>query len=184
MGDRRSARPTAGPSNRPEAQRSSDPKLSRQKHWPFVASFVGGWVQMGQDELKAMCEATYNMPPPCPIDPAILFDLLRIRRLVDDAADLIRREQESQSSPFGRETLGSGIRARLRGQACQKLSEAYRINETLCSMAMTFRSSLDEVSARVVKENPANVDAKYVQVFYEKIPRNTLAASTTLEPLN
>ncbi|KAM3566117.1 hypothetical protein ARSEF4850_000942 [Beauveria asiatica] len=159
MGDRRSARPTAGPANRPEAQRSSDPKLSRQKHWPFVASFVGGWVQMGQDELKAMCEATYNMPPPYPIDPAILFDLLRIRRLVDDAADLIRREQESQSSPFGRETLGSGIRARLRGQACQKLSEAYRINETLCSMAMTFRSSLDQVSARVVKENPANVDA-------------------------
>ncbi|KAM3514389.1 hypothetical protein MY11210_001943 [Beauveria gryllotalpidicola] len=184
MGDRRSAPPTAGPSNPLGEQRMLEPMLSRQKHWPFAPSFVGEWVNVPLDHLKAICEATYNMPPPCPIDPAIMFDLLRIRRLVDDAADGARQEQESRSSPFSRETLGSGIRARFREQACRKLSEAYRIDETICSVAMMYASNLEELSAQVVKKNPANVDAKYVHVFYEKITRNTLAASTTLEPLN
>ncbi|KAM3523277.1 hypothetical protein NHJ13051_005189 [Beauveria bassiana] len=174
MADRRSARPTAGPSNPPEAQRISEPKLSRQKHWPFMACFIGGWVQTKQEQLEAICEATYNMPPPCPIDPAILFDMLRIRRLVDDAASDVEREEEGQSSPFSRETLGSGIRARLRRQACQKLSEAYRIDELVCSMAMLrCAPSLEEVSSRVVKENPANVDANHAQHSesqYEEIP--------------
>ena len=40
----------------------------------------------------------YNTPRPRPIDPAVFFDLVKIRRLVDDATDLAVRATSGVAS--------------------------------------------------------------------------------------
>ncbi|KAI9010675.1 hypothetical protein DFJ74DRAFT_685311 [Hyaloraphidium curvatum] len=140
-----------------------------------------------------------------PLDPVIFKSLVAIRKLVDDASELVIKAAGggASSNPLGISsgggTLGSGggsshgsgsrvsglRQHRFRELAVQKLARAYRIDEVATSvLTMQGASALDDVASKVLKRSPQNLDALYVHFFHEKIPSRMLAASTTTEALD
>ncbi|KAK4034360.1 hypothetical protein C8A01DRAFT_49252 [Parachaetomium inaequale] len=182
--------------------------ICRNKHWRYISSFHGPWLQLPPEILETIANANYNTPRPRPIDPAVFFDLVKIRRLVDEATNLAVRAASGVASIGQRGLTGAshhaaalgfgfGLRQppqtklsperkhRMREQATQKLMEAYRLDEIACSVAtMQSASSLEEVASLVLQRNPQDPDAKYVHFFHEKIPSRQLAECTSLTPLN
>jgi len=147
------------------------------------------------------------------VDPATLFDLVQIRRMVDDATDLAVRaangttssalcnSQNASNGLFGggsAAALGLGLgggranaklsrerRHRMREHATQKLSHAYHLDEIAASVAtMQSASALEDVAMHVLTRNKDDPDATYVHFFHEKIPSRSLAECTSLAPLN
>lgn len=173
------------------------------RHWRYISSFHGPWLQLPPEILETLANINYNTPLPRHIDPAVFYDLLKIRRLVDDATDLAVRAAsgmvslKSLDNSHHAAALGLGIggpnqpklsaerKHKLREQATQKLARAYRLDEIACSVAtMQSASSLEDVASLVLKRDPNNVDAKYVHFFHEKIPSRQLAESTSLDTLD
>lgn len=161
--------------------------------------------------LESLANNNYNLPRPRPVDPAVFFDLLKIRQLVDDATNLAVRAASGVTSSSlnnsmnsnngllgnGGTALGLGLggggnaklsrerKHRMREQATQKLSKAYHLDEIACSVAtMQSASTLEDVAQLVLQRNPNDADAKYVHFFHEKIPSRQLAECTSLQPLD
>lgn len=162
--------------------------------------------------LESLAYSNFASPRPRPIDPAVFFDLVKIRRLVEDATDLsVRATNGTTLSSLnnslngsngifgggGPATLGLGLgrngnaklsrerRHRMRELATQKLSRAYQLDEIAASVAtMQSTSSLEEVAKLVLQRSPTDPDAKYVHFFHEKIPSRRLAESTDLGSLD
>lgn len=163
--------------------------------------------------LESLAYSNYASPHPRPIDPAVFFDLVKIRRLVEDATDLaVRAANGTTSSTLsnslnagngvygggGAAALGLGIsggganaklsrerKHRMRELATQKLSRAYHLDEIAASVAtMQSASSLEEVAKLVLQRSAHDSDAKYVHFFHEKIPSRMLAQFTNLNPLD
>ncbi|KAK0670078.1 hypothetical protein QBC41DRAFT_318439 [Cercophora samala] len=181
--------------------------ICRNKHWRYISSFHGPWLQLPPEVIETLANINYNTPRPRPIDPAVFFDLVKIRRLVDDAIDLAVRaasgvaslNQQSipglhQAAALG---LGFGFRPgsqtklsperkhRMRKDATHKLGKAYRLDEIACSVStMQSASALEEVASLVLQRSPDDGDAKYVHFFHEKIPSRQLAECTSLQPLD
>ena len=143
----------------------------------------------------------------------MFFDIVKVRRLVEEATDLaVRAANGTTSSALGgalgatngmmgggsAAALGLGIggngpsaklsrerKHRMREHATQKLSQAYHLDEIAASVAtMQGASSLEEVAKLVLQRNANNNDAKYVHFFHEKIPSRMLAQSTSLQALS
>lgn len=133
----------------------------------------------------------------------MFYDLLKIRRLVDDSTDLSVRAAsglvslKSLDNSHHANALGLGLsganqpklsaerKHKLREQATQKLARAYRLDEIACSVAtMQSASSLEDVASLVLKRDTDNLNAKYVHFFHEKIPSRQLAESTSLDVLD
>lgn len=152
-----------------------------------------------------MAHSNYLSAAPRQTDPAVLYDLLKVRRLVDEAADLTVRAQNGTASSalssdngspgaaLGLNTRGAGGNARLsperkqrmRELAVSKLSLAYSLDEVAASVAtMQSASTLESVAGLVLQRAPNNTDAKYVHFFHEKIPSRMMAEYTPLAPLN
>ncbi|KAH6678441.1 hypothetical protein B0J14DRAFT_505784 [Halenospora varia] len=203
--------------SRPKDAKPPQPSTSaliicRNKHWRYISSFHGPWLQLPPEVLESLANNNYNLPRPRPIDPAVFFDLLKIRQLVDDATNLAVRAASGVTSSAltnslnaGNGLLGNGGAAlglglgggggnaklsrerkhRMREQATQKLSKAYHLDEIACSVAtMQSASTLEDVAQLVLQRNPNDADAKYVHFFHEKIPSRQLAECTSLEPLD
>ncbi|KAG9229256.1 hypothetical protein BJ875DRAFT_475384 [Amylocarpus encephaloides] len=211
---------TATPStsmSEPKVAKQSQPStpplmICRNKHWRYISSFHGPWLQLPPEVLEALANNNWNLPRPRPIDPAIFFDLLKIRRLVDDAASLAVRATSgvtssaltnslnASSSLLGNRGMALGLglggggsnaklsrerKHRMREQATQKLSTAYHLDEIACSIAtMQSVSTLEDVAHLVLQRSPLDPDAKYVHFFHEKIPSRQLVECTSLEPLD
>ncbi|KAK3306488.1 uncharacterized protein B0T15DRAFT_142482 [Chaetomium strumarium] len=181
--------------------------ICRNKHWRYISSFHGPWLQLPPEILETIANANYNTPRPRPIDPAVFFDLVKIRRLVDEATNLAVRAASGVASlgqrglngasphaaalgfGFGRPPpqtkLSPERKHRMREQATQKLMRAYCLDEIACSVTtMQSASSLEEVASLVLQRNPQDPDAKYVHFFHEKIPSRQLAECTSLAPLD
>ncbi|KAI8315798.1 hypothetical protein K4K59_000734 [Colletotrichum sp. SAR11_240] len=177
--------------------------ICRNKHWRFISSFHGPWLQMPIEILETIANINYNTPRPRPIDPAVFFDLLKIRRLVDEATTLAVRAASDIASPTlanlhgglnSHTALGYGghgaklsreRKFRMREQASQKLARAYRLDEIACSVAtMQGASTLEEIGSLVLQRSKEDPDAKYVHFFHEKIPSRQLAECTSLQPLD
>ena len=147
------------------------------------------------------------------MDPALFFDLVKVRRLVEEATDLAVRAANGTASSSLNNALhaGNGIlgggnavalglgrgggatnaklsrerKHRMRELATQKLSHAYHLDEIAASVAtMQSTSSLEDVAKLVLQRNGNNSDAQYVHFFHEKIPTRMLAQYTSLDPLN
>ncbi|KAG8533424.1 uncharacterized protein KY384_002207 [Bacidia gigantensis] len=154
-----------------------------------------------------MAYANYNCPRPRPIDPAIFFDMVKIRQLIDDATDLSIRaangtasggSHNSDSGLYGSAAAlgfggigGTNIKLsrerkhRMRDLATRKLSQAYYLEEIAASVAtMQGTSSLEDVANLVLQRNPEDSHAKYVHFFHEKIPSRMLAQCTSLQALD
>ncbi|KAM0343866.1 hypothetical protein ACHAPU_008135 [Fusarium lateritium] len=177
------------------------------RHWRYISAFHGSWLQMPIEILETIVNANWNTPRPRPIDPAVLFDLLKIRRLVEEATNLTVRAASDIASPLltnvhgglpgndhmyslGMTGSGHGVRLtserrfRMREHASQKLARAYRLDEIACSVAiMQGASPIEEIGALVLQRKPQDSDAKYVHFFHEKIPSRQLVESTSLQPL-
>ncbi|KAM7207208.1 putative histidine kinase [Naviculisporaceae sp. PSN 640] len=193
------------------AQPQSPPALiiCRNKHWRFISSFHGPWLQLPPEILETLANMNYNTPRPRPIDPAVFFDIVKIRRLVDEATNLavraasgvasIGQTNASNAPAHHAAYLGLGLgygsggqtklsrerKQKMRESATQKLAKAYQLDEIACSVAtMQSASALEEVAAHVLQRNPQDLDALYVHFFHEKIPSRQLAESTDLAPLN
>ena len=163
--------------------------------------------------LESLAYSNYESPRPRPIDPTVFFDLVKVRRLVEEATDLAVRAangttSSSLSNSFnaGNGVLGGGSASalglglgssgpnaklsrerkhRMRENATQKLSRAYHFDEIAASVAtMQGASSLEEVAKMVLQRSPNDSDAKYVHFFHEKIPSRMLAQCTSLQPLD
>ncbi|KAL8647227.1 MAG: hypothetical protein Q9226_006517 [Calogaya cf. arnoldii] len=186
--------------------------ICRNKHWRYISSFHGPWLQLPPEVLESLAYSNYALPSPRPIDPAVFFDLVKVRRAVEEATDLaVRATSGTASSSLrgslhtgngmlgggGAAALGLGFggtshaklskerRHRMRELAAQKLSQAYHLDEIAASVAtMQSASSLEEVAKLVLQRNPNDSDAKYVHFFHEKIPSRMLAESTSLESLD
>ena len=178
-----------------------------------ISSFHGPWLQLPPEVLETLAFSNYDSPRPRPIDPAVFFDLVKVRRLVEEATDIaVRAANGTTSSTLssslggangilgggGAAALGLGIcgggpnaklsrerKHRMREQATQKLSRAYQFDEIAASVAtMQGASSLEEVAKLVLQRSANDTDARYVHFFHEKIPSRMLAQCTTLEPLD
>ncbi|KAL7924274.1 hypothetical protein ACQKWADRAFT_287860 [Trichoderma austrokoningii] len=181
--------------------------ISRNKHWRYISSYHGPWLQMPYEILETIANINYNTPLPRPLDAASFFDLVKARRLVDEATNLAVRAASDIASPtltsvnggfpdissmlsHGMGTPGHGGRLsrerkfKMREQASQKLARAYRLDEIVCSVAtMQGASPLEDVGSLVLQRNPKDPDAKYVHFFHEKIPSRKIVESTSLEIL-
>ena len=168
---------------------------------------------MPPEVLESLAHSNYVSPRPHPIDPAVFFDLVKIRRFVEEATNLaVRATNGTTSSALstslsagnglfgggGAAALGLGIgglgnntklsrerKHRMRELATQKLSEAYNLDEIAASVAtMQAASPLGDVAKLVLQRDKNDVDAKYVHFFHEKIPSRMLAQCTSLSPLD
>ncbi|KAK0641667.1 hypothetical protein B0T16DRAFT_393914 [Cercophora newfieldiana] len=180
--------------------------ICRNKHWRYISAFHGPWLQLPPEILENLANANYNTPRPRPIDPAVFFDLVKIRRLVDDATNLAVRaatgvastyqQMNTSSAAHHAAALGLGIQGaqtklsrerkhRMREQATQKLSKAYHLDEIATSVAiMQGTSTLEEVASLVLQRSAQDPDANYVHFFHEKIPSRHLAECTSLDVLD
>ncbi len=174
--------------------------ISRNKHLPYIASYHGPWLSLPIDLLQSLfvinCDSgsknkeTSSLETLCrdepsspPIDPIIFKNLVSIRKLVDEASELVIKS----AGTVDKDARGmSALRQhRLRELAVQKLAKAYRVDEVATSvLTMQSASALDDVAKQVLKKSPQNHDAMYVHFFHEKIPSRMLAASTTTQDLD
>ncbi|KAH0538646.1 hypothetical protein FGG08_004783 [Glutinoglossum americanum] len=187
--------------------------ICRNKHWRYISSFHGPWLQLPPEVLESLAHSNYFAPRPHPIDPAVFYDLVKIRRLVEEATTLAVRATSGVTSSYlnnslnanngllggtGAAALGLGLgggggnsrlskerRHRMRELATQKLSRAYHLDEIAASVAtMQSASTLEEVAKLVLQRSSNDSDAKYVHFFHEKIPSRMLAKCTSLQPLD
>lgn len=181
--------------------------ISRNKHWRYISCFNGPWLQLPPEILESLANSNYTLPRPRPIDPAVFYDLVKIRRLVEEATSLSVRaasgvtasglSNDSDGSLFGNGTsrgqgpgggnakLSRERKHRMREQAVQKLAKAYCFDEISCSVAtMQASSLLEDVAQHVLQRNASHVDASYVNFFHEKIPSRQLAEYTSLTQLD
>ncbi|KAF2083717.1 hypothetical protein K490DRAFT_7835, partial [Saccharata proteae CBS 121410] len=210
--------------SRAQPSRSSTPKgktsdppsnglvISRNKHWKYISAFHGPWLQLPPETLELLANANYLSPRPRAIDPAVFFDLAKIRKAVDEATSLAVRASTGLTSAAlssqvnasngnfaalelgylgtghnnqGHAKLSKERKFRMRELAAQKLSQAYHLDEVAASVAtMQSSSTLDDVAQLVLQRNPHDTDARYVHFFHEKIPTRQMAEFTSLDPLH
>ncbi|KAF1990892.1 hypothetical protein K402DRAFT_460293 [Aulographum hederae CBS 113979] len=208
------------PSKTPRATKSKTPEPStsaliicRNKHWRYISSFHGPWLQLPPEVLESLAHNNYIQPLPRPIDPAVFYDVVKIRKAVDEATNLAVRATSGLTSAAlsssmnagngmiggaGAAALGLGYggtggtaklsrerKHRMRELATQKLSQAYHLDEIAASVAtMQSASTLEDVAQFVLQRNANDFDARYVHFFHEKIPSRMMAECTPLDPLN
>jgi hypothetical protein len=154
--------------------------------------------------LETLAYSNFYAPRPRPIDAAVFFDLLKIRKCVDEATDLAVRAASGVTSIAanngvlgnaaalgltignnGTTRLSKERKQRMRELAAQKLSQAYHLDEIAASVAtMQSTSTLEDLAQLVLQRNPNDYDARYVHFFHEKIPSRMMAEYTSLAPLD
>jgi hypothetical protein len=193
------------------ATRGAADDAGLRRHWRYISSFHGPWLQLPPEVLESLAHSNYLSPRPHPIDPAVFYDLVKIRRAVDEATNLAVRATSGLSAAAlnnslnansnnmlgGAAALGIGYgsggggklsrerKHRMRELATSKLSQAYHLDEIAASVAtMQSASTLEDVAHLVLQRNPHDVDAQYVHFFHEKIPSRMMAQCTPLDALN
>ncbi|KAF9694447.1 hypothetical protein EKO04_007656 [Ascochyta lentis] len=65
--------------------------ICRNKHWRYISSFHGPWLQLPAEVLESLAHSNFVSPRPRAMDAAVLYDLVKIRRHVDEASQLAVR---------------------------------------------------------------------------------------------
>ncbi|KAK2855520.1 hypothetical protein FQN49_005109 [Arthroderma sp. PD_2] len=164
----------------PAEQSTSALIICRNKHWRYISSFHGPWLQLPPEILESLAYSNYASPQPQPIDPGVFFDLIKIRRLIEEATDLAVRAANGTTASPGNSSFNSGYglltgggggsmggsmrgnrgdgttklsrerRHRMREHASQKLSKAYGLDEIAASVATMQSASALEEVAKLV----------------------------------
>ncbi|CAG9938013.1 unnamed protein product [Clonostachys rosea f. rosea IK726] len=158
--------------------------ICRNKHWRYISAFHGPWLQMPVEILETIANINYNTPRPRPIDPASFFDLVKVRRLVDEATNLAVRAASDIASPTLTNVNG-GIPdiSSLHSLGIGGTGHGAKLSRERNVATMQGASPLEEVGSSVLQRNQKDPDAKYVHFFHEKIPSRQLAECTSLQPL-
>ncbi|KAJ3292422.1 hypothetical protein HDU79_001448 [Rhizoclosmatium sp. JEL0117] len=169
-------------------------QIGRNKHWPYIASYHGQWQTLPIEVIEAVMDMNMTTPARSivtsgvehqlhAIDPLSLQHIVAIRLLIDEAAQLAVKA--SQAIAAGNTVRSRTLCGRLREMAIAKMAKAYRLDEVIASVVcMQCASAVEDVAKSVLRKNPDNADALYVQFFHEKIPSRTLAQNTTTEVLD
>ena len=138
------------------------------------------------------------MPAPRLVDPAVFYDVVKIRKAVDQAAEdsvrastgLSNTAMHGRMDYFGTSTApGSQLSKerifKIRQKAVKLLSSAFQLDEVAASVAtMQATSTVEDVGQHVLRREPHSTDAQYVHFFHEKIPSRAMEQYTPLDPLN
>lgn len=140
------------------------------------------------------------MPSPRLIDPSVFYDVVKIRKAVDEASqDSVRASNgvaNNATNGGGRMDMfgapgGGGAQLskervfKIRQKAVRLLAKAFELDEVATSVAtMAATSTLEDVGGHVLRREANNADAKYVHFFLEKIPSRAMEHYTPLDPLN
>ncbi|RMZ91348.1 hypothetical protein DV736_g1440, partial [Chaetothyriales sp. CBS 134916] len=149
-------------------------------HWRYISSYHGPWLNLPPEVLESLACSNFYSPHPQPIDPAVFFDLVKIRRLIDEATGLAVRAANGTTLAalnsslnatngilsgsdveilgLGSSRGGGGANAklsrerkhRMREHATQKLAAAYRLDEIAASVATMQSASTLEDVAKLV----------------------------------
>ncbi|KAG9649220.1 hypothetical protein KCU95_g14071, partial [Aureobasidium melanogenum] len=175
--------------------------ICRNKHWRYISSFHGPWLQLPPEILDSLAHQNYTQPLPRLIDPAVFYDVVKIRRAIDEATEDAVRASNGMSTtamnaslnyldPFGQggpqaPKMSKERIYKIRQKAARLLSKAYALDEVAASVAtMQATSSLEEVALHVLRRDQTDTEAKYVHFFHEKIPSRMMEQYTPLEPLD
>ncbi|KAI5194452.1 hypothetical protein E4T39_08656 [Aureobasidium subglaciale] len=175
--------------------------ICRNKHWRYISSFHGPWLQLPPEILESLAHQNYTQPAPRLIDPAVFYDVVKIRRAVDEASEDAVRASNGMSTtgmngslnfldPFGQggpqaPKMSKERIYKIRQKAARLLSKAYALDEVAASVAtMQSTSSLEEVAQHVLRRDQTDTEAKYVHFFHEKIPSRKVDQYTPLESLD
>ncbi|KAI9727467.1 MAG: hypothetical protein M1828_006409 [Chrysothrix sp. TS-e1954] len=174
--------------------------IPRNLLWQYHSAYDGPWTNLRLDHFENLVQNHLKTGPPFLTHPAVVRDLLTIRRLIDEASDLAVRAQNGTTLSNTGASTALGLRThpgfdfaklsperkhRLREAATQRLSEAYQLNElATCTAVMHSASVLTDVARLVLQRNPASNEAKYVQFFHEKVPSQATLPHTPLTPLD
>ncbi|KAL5352464.1 hypothetical protein ACLOAV_002412 [Pseudogymnoascus australis] len=137
-------------------------------------------------QLEVLAKSNWALPRPRAVAPAVFFDLMKIRKLAEEACDLSVRATagiatSALANPFtvAKSMKGSGVEAlglgsfgpgtvaqlsperkfRMRDQATQKLSKAYHLDEIASSVVtMQGASVLERVAEQVIGTPRENLD--------------------------
>ncbi|KHN99972.1 uncharacterized protein MAM_01896 [Metarhizium album ARSEF 1941] len=183
-----------------DTTQSNDVVVCRGKNWRYVSFFQGPWLKLPIQVLEIIATINYDHPRPRPLDPAVVFDVLKIRKAVDQAdgiaggaaidlgpSTLVNVDGGASHFSLARhhKKLSGERKLRMREQACQKLAHAYRLDEIACSVATRRTSTaLKEVAGLVLQRKRDDLHAKYVYFFHEKIAPGQLVDTTSLSSLN
>ncbi|QIX01700.1 hypothetical protein AMS68_007217 [Peltaster fructicola] len=192
--DSQAATPPPPPNTAP----SSNLILCRNKHWKYISAFTGPWLNLPNEILESLAHQNWIMPSPRLIDPAVFFDIVKIRKYVDEAShDSVRASTGlSNIAMSGRMDCygtGGGPGSQLskerifkvRQKAVTLLSKAYSVDEVATSViTMQATSTVEDVGQHVLKREPSNINAKYVHYFHEKVPSRHMEEHTSVEPLD
>ncbi|TRM70472.1 hypothetical protein BD626DRAFT_533718 [Schizophyllum amplum] len=171
---------------KPAAPEAAPPVLciSRNKHWKYISSYHGPWLQLPVELLDSLVQLNTD-PPPLPSSKPAPRLWIRVSRKL--GAVLLRAlVVRARSPPPAKCATMSAMRIhRLRALAVQKLAQAYRMDEIASSVVvMQGGTVFDDIAERVLRHDPNDSDARYVHFFHEKIPSRQLAESTSTRVLD
>ncbi|KAF2157137.1 phospholipid-translocating P-type ATPase [Myriangium duriaei CBS 260.36] len=174
--------------------------ICRNKHWKYISCYHGPWFQLPPELLQSLAHENYAMPRPRLIDPAVFFDLVKIRFAVDEAMKEVVRANSGTSAVSGTtpnrmDPFGMGGQPppkmskerihKVRQKAVKLLSKAYALDEIATSVVtMQSSSSVQDIAGQVLKRDKDDLDAKYVHFFHEKVPARLMEKHTSTAPLS
>lgn len=145
-----------------------------QRHWRYISSFHGPWLQLPPEILSSLAHQNYTMPSPRLIDPSVFYDIVKIRRAVDEASqDSVRASNgvannatnNGRMDYFGTPTGGGAPLSKervfkIRQKAVRLLARAFELDEVAASVAtMQATSTVEDVGGHVLKREQNNAGA-------------------------
>jgi hypothetical protein len=165
------------------------------RHWRYISSFHGPWLQLPPEILSSLAHQNYTMPSPRLIDPSVFYDIVKIRKAVDEASqDSVRASNGVATNPnnnggrmdmFGAPGGGAPLSKerifKIRQKAVRLLGEAFKLDEVAASVAtMQATSTVEDVGAHVFRREPNNLGALLLSRD-EGVSGNVLLTSARLQ---
>lgn len=119
-------------------------------------------MRFSPEILASLAHQNYTMPAPQLIDPAVFYDVVKIRRAVDEASMDSVRASNGVANPDGRgDILLSKERVcKVRRKAVHSLAKAFELDEVAASVAtMQATSTMENVASHVLKRDAHNLGA-------------------------
>ena len=167
------------------------------RHWRYISSFHGPWLQLPPEILSSLAHQNYTMPSPRLIDPSVFYDIVKIRKAVDEASqESVRASNGVATNPnnnggrmdmFGAPGGGTQLSKervfKIRQKAVRLLGEAFKLDEVAASVAtMQATSTVEDVGAHVLRREPNSTGALLSRG--ERVSENVLLTSARLQMRN
>jgi len=153
------------------------------RHWRYISSFHGPWLQLPPEILSSLAHQNYTMPAPRLIDPSVFYDIVKIRKAVDEASqDSVRASNgvatnatnnggrmDMFGAPGGGTQLSKERVFKIRQKAVRLLGQAFELDEVAASVAtMQATSTVEDVGAHVLRREPNNTGALRMKKGYRE----------------